>query len=257
MCSTQILLLIQVTLALGRATSSADRPEISPELKAFLGAEDLDDVGDTRDKIKVLSPKDSGAIRAILKEWKDSQAISNLLIHADLIPEDVRLDSLFRGLGEQRVPYYVLAAVLGFDHLNRDKLPAENRKRLIAKLVMILRETKDVRADRVSLTIGGFVAESDAPEMIDLMDHPNDTVRHNLRAWLFKTFKDRGAAKFAAAAGKSRLSQGAQRRLMTEFKEFVGSTEEAQDLKSGTLFAYIPNLKDFKPSIPQRTKPRD
>jgi tetratricopeptide (TPR) repeat protein len=220
----------------------------SPELKAFLVAEDLDDVGDARAKIKSVSPGDAAAIRAILKQWRNAQAVSNLLMDSDLIPEDMRLAALFRGLAEQRVDYYVVAAVIGLDHIDRDKLSAEDRKRVVATLLGIIRETRDVRAKRASLTVSGFVSATDAPQVMALMVHPDETVRQNLRAWLFNMFKGRGVEPYATAARKSGLPEGARRRLVAEFTEFVKNPrQKEQKSKTHVLFAYIPNLKDFEP----------
>jgi tetratricopeptide (TPR) repeat protein len=221
---------------------------MSPELKAFLAAEDLDDVGDARASIKSVAAADKAAIRGILKEWKNQQAVANLLIHADLIPEEDRLATLFRGLAERRVDYYVVAAIIGLGEINRDKLSAEDRTRLRNTLLTILRETSDVRAKRASLAFTAFVSATDAPQIIALMEHPDETVRNNLRAWLFETFKDRGIKEHAAAAGKSGLPEKTQHRLVAEFEEFVKDPRRKdQEIKTHVLFAYIPNLKEYEP----------
>jgi tetratricopeptide (TPR) repeat protein len=233
--------------ALGSAEHEAD-PGMSPELKAFLVAEDLDDIGDARQKIKSVMPTDAAAIRAVLKQWSNAQAVSNLLIHADLIPEDIRLASLFRGLAERRVDYYVVAALVGLSEVDSDKLPEQDRKRLANMLLTIIRDTKDVRAKRASLTFENVVSADNAPQVIALMEHPDDTVRSNLRSWLFKTFGDRGIVAFTASARQSSLGEEAQRRLLADFKEHVKIADrKARESKLIVLFAYIPNLKDYEP----------
>ena len=102
-------ILVFLVVAIGCANHAPDQP-MSPELKAFLVAEDLDDIQDARVKIKSVTATDAEALHAILEQWREAQAVSNLLIHADLIPQDVRLASLFRGLEERAVDYYVVAA---------------------------------------------------------------------------------------------------------------------------------------------------
>jgi hypothetical protein len=216
---------------------------MSPQLKAFLAAEDLDDVGDARAKIKTLSADDAAAIRSILAKWEDAQAVSNLLIESDLIPEDVRLASLFRGLAEQREPYYGLAAVVGFQGIEADKLSDKERKRVAAELLAIIRKTRDARAKRASLSIDGFISERDAPQVLALLEHADDTVRTNLRAWLFNEFKGRGVEEFADAVRQSGLPAEAQERVIAQFKDW-----RAKPTDFGPLFGYIPNLRDFQPS---------
>jgi len=240
-------ILVFLLAAMGCADNAPNRA-MSSELKAFLVAEDLDDAQDARHKIKSVTATDAAAIRTILKQWSDAQAVSNLLIHADLIPEDVRLASLYRGLAERRVDYYVVAAIVGLGEVDGVKVPAQDRKRLANMLLTIIRETKDVRAKRSSLTFEGFVSADDAPQVIALMEHSDSTVRGNLRSWLFKMFEDRGMDAFTAAGRQSSLAEEAQSRLVAEFKEYLSiPDQQARRSKLVVLYAYIPNLKDYVP----------
>jgi hypothetical protein len=229
-----------------------DGPAMSPELKAFLAAEDLDDVGDAHDKIKALTPDDKEAIRFVLKQWENAQAVSNLLIHPDLIPEDIRLTSLFRGLAGPRVAYYGLAAIVGFGQIGAEALSAEERKQVAAAFLEVIRKTNDARATRASVSIGTFIDENGIPQVVSLLEHRNDTVRTNLRAWLFKVFKDRDVEAFTAAVGKSGLAAAAQERLIAQFREW-----QAKPTDMVTLFPYIPNLGEFQPSTERGVVPQE
>jgi hypothetical protein len=218
---------------------------MNAELKIFLAAEDLDDVEDARHKIKSLSAKDEAAIRTILQEWKEPQAVSNLLMHPDLIPKDLRGTALLRGLDEQRVDYYVVAAIGGLDGA---RFSSEDQKWVARRLLVILGETKDVRAQQASLMLGRFVSVADAWQVIAAMNHPDRTVRHNLRWWVFERFKERGVGSLAAALARSGLREEAQRRLLAEFKEFVKIADQGGRYpRFSVLFPYIPNLKDYEP----------
>lgn len=216
---------------------------MSPELMAFLTAEDLDDVGDARNKIKELTADDRADVHSILAQWQDAQAVSNLLLHPDLIPEDVRLASLFRGLAEKRVAYYNLAAVVGFQEIKSENLSNEERDRVVSEMVAIMRKTTDARAARASLSIENFFTEKDAPQVLALVDHGEDTVRKNLRALLFNKFKHRDIEAFTAVVGQSGLEPEAKGRIIAEFK-----ASQAKPTNLGALFAYIPNLREFNPS---------
>jgi len=220
----------------------------SSALKALLAAEDLDDLGDAEDSIMFVTPGDAKAIRDILKEWDSPQAVSNLLMYPNLIPEDVRLASIFRGLDERKPAYYVVATVVGLARIKPHMLSREDREGIASKLLAIIREAKDVRATRASAALGEFLRPSDAPLVIALTEHQDETVRHNLKAWLLETFKSRGVDTFAEAVRKSELPAEAPRRLIAEFQEFGRNHDQMEQVsKTQILYAYIPNLKEYQP----------
>ena len=176
--------------------------------------------------------------------WQNAQAVSNLLIHPALIPEDIRLAALFRGLRERKVVCYVLSAVVGFQGVDPGELAATDRERVLAELLAIVREMTGILTKRASVSFRSFAGEADAPQVLALMGHSDDTVRHNLRAWLFGAFQSRGVEPFTAAVRRSGLAENVQRRMVGEFTTFV--TSPPQGLKNPLLplWGYIPNLRD-------------
>jgi hypothetical protein len=252
MRSKKSLIIVALALAGGILAFYIWNLRTSAELRAFLAVDELDDMPDARDKIGWLSAADKATIRAILVEWQDQQAISNLLIESDLIPEDVRFAALSHGLTEQSVPYYVVSAISGLGKIDANKLSAEQRQEFREKLVAIIRTTDDVRAPRASLALRDLVEERDAPEVIGLMNHSDTTVLHNLRAWLFETFQARGKESFNAAVLKSGLTKETQSDLVAEFALFAADpNSKVNEQKTHVLFSYVPNLKDFVPG-PER-----
>lgn len=217
---------------------------MSHQLHEFLIAEDLDQLLDAWRKLGSLDADDTATVRSVLARWETPQAVSNLLFHPDLIPEDIRLDALFRGLAEQRVAYYVLAAVVGLQALDPTRLSAEERKRVAAELWDVMAQTTDVLAHRASVSFRGFVTDTDAPSVLMLLLHPDKTVRHNARAWLFSTFKDRGPEALAAAAQQTGLNEEVRRQVSDEFTEFVTNPPTGFKSPEFPLYAYIPNLRD-------------
>jgi hypothetical protein len=217
---------------------------MSPELGAFLAAEDLDEVLNARQKISDLDTDDAAVIRSVLDQWQNPQAVSNLLLHPTVIPLDIRLTSLFRGVGERRVAYYVLAAVVGFQSIDPAKMIAADRTRAVEELLAVIRKTSGVLAQRASISIQRFLGEEDAPRVFALWAHRDDTVWHNLRAWLFRTFLPRGVQLFAIAARASGLAEGVQRDLVEDFTELAANPRDRYDSRLGELFGYIPNLRD-------------
>lgn len=155
--------------------------------------------------------------------------------------------SLFRGLTERRVPYYAVAAIVGFGSIDARTLSAAERERVVGHPLAILKNTNDARAQRASTALGSFAGERVAPKVMGLLEHPDETVRHNLRAWLFSTFKDRGVEAFAAAARAGDLSEPKRRGVTEEVKELVENPPKEGDGRLSPLYAYIPNLRDFEP----------
>ena len=149
--------------------------------------------------------------------------------------------------------YYVLAALGGVAEIDAARCSAEDRKRVLAELLTILRNTNDIRAQRASLTLKQFAGERDTLQVIALLEHPDKTVRHNLRVWLFRTLRDRGVETFAKAVRNSGLRPEAQREVLADFKDYVADPEGAE--YTGSLFAYIPNLREVKPSTWKRLAP--
>jgi hypothetical protein len=219
---------------------------MTPELEEFLAADDLDDALHARGRIGALGAEDVAVVRSVLQRWEDSQAVSNLLMHPSLIPSDLLAASLFRGLAERRVAYLVLAAVVGFQSIDPAGMTAEGRRRITEALLALIRQTKGILAERASVSIQGFLGEEDAPQVFDLWAHPDDTVWHNLRAWLYRTFQARGDEAFAAAARHSKLAEEVQRQLVEAFGEWLTEPPEGFDNTLSLLFGYIPNLRDVE-----------
>jgi hypothetical protein len=218
---------------------------MNPHLEAFLGAEDLSEALMALRWIHAFDGKDAAAIRLILEQWRDAQAVSNLLFHPTLIPEDVRVTSLFRGLAERQRVYYVLAAVVGLQSINRAELSAVERIRVTEELLAIIRKTKGILAQRASVSLQEFISEDNAPRIFALWSHPDDTVWHNLRAWLCRTFQNRGVEAVTAAVRQSGLSEEVQRRLVEDFTEFLCKPANFDNWLS-ELYGCIPNLRDVE-----------
>jgi hypothetical protein len=233
---------------------------LTAELQAFLAADDLDELLNARQQIASLGAQDTAVVRSVLGQWQNPQAVSNLLFHPGLIPEDLRVASLFRGLAERQVIYYVLASVVGFQSIDPAEVCPDNRGRIVEELLSVIRATRGILAQRASVSIQCFLSEEDAPRVLALWSHPDDTVWHNLRAWLFRTFQVRGVQSFAEAARRSGLAEAVQTRLAEELSELVNNPPNGFDSRLSELFGYIPNLRDMGQKAERSTaadRPRD
>jgi hypothetical protein len=161
------------------------RPEerASETLARFLAAQDLDDLLHIALELPPLDQNDQAVVQVILQDWRPAQAVANLLFHVDKIPEDLRGAAVLRGLNDQSQPYFQLAATAGLQSLEPAALHSAEAATIRKRLLQIL-QTDSLVAARASVTVDGWLDASFAPPLCRLLDHPNETVRHNLLAWL-------------------------------------------------------------------------
>lgn len=217
----------------------------SAPLVRFLATEDLDDLLEARDDLGALSDDDLQVVRAVLAAWRDEQAVSNLLIHPELIPRDLRIATLTRGMNQREQVYYILAAVVGVGSLEGAELSAAEREALRDSLLELigLDESEDaIIAKRASVSLPVVLTAPDAPSVCQLLDHRAETVRHNLLAWLLHEFAadlptlhrlvdESDIGSEAQARVKSQIANSLERRRKGDF-----------DSLSGPLLSWIPNL---------------
>jgi hypothetical protein len=219
---------------------------MSPELQEFLTAADLDDALRARERIAILSAQDEVVVRSALQRWQDPQAVSNLLVHASLIPQDLLVASLFRGLAERRIVFHVLAAVVGLQSIDPASLTDADRQRIRDALFQLIRDGSGIFAQRASVSIQRYLREEDAPQVFALWPHPDETVWHSLKAWLYRTFQSHGVESFAAATRQSGLAQDVPQRLVEDFMGWVAEPPKGFDNTLFLLYGNIPNLRDIE-----------
>jgi hypothetical protein len=238
-----------LVLSAARAFSEEPGPLVSEKLQRFLTAEDLDEISEARDEVKPVTAQDQAAIRRILKDWRNGQPVANLLCFSDLIPEDIRLATLRRGLAEREVPYFVVAAIYGLSSVDSNKLTSEDRKQITSELLRIIRANSDVRAWKAALKLKEFATIEDAPRVMWLMEHCEKDVQRCLRIWLMNTFEGKTEAEYSAAASKSELPEAARRRLVQEITAFLVKPDtESKKQELRYLIPYTPNFNEYKPA---------
>lgn len=165
-------------------------------LGQLLMEEDLDYARRLVKCLKSSSDYDEVMIRNILdNNWDtEPQMVSNLLHFPSVIPEDLRLPSLLRGLQETKILYYVLAASNGLCSLDLTK------ESDVSDIKEKLKEaTLKPQGD---LAIHGFMA------LGKLLCHPEDTefvlrflhcdkstLHYNALAWILANVKDKNEVR--------------------------------------------------------------
>lgn len=147
-------------------------------IDVFLTAIDLDELSDAGEALPRL-PDDTGHAAAAIESWSDVQAVANLLMYPAVLPEQLRVDALLRGLRGDG--YLRLAATVGVGDLPADELPDDVRRELLDALLDVVASDAGPAGVRASAQVGPLLHTDDVELLEDLAAHPVDAVRHNLR----------------------------------------------------------------------------
>ena len=224
----------------------------SKELKEFLIAKDLDNLLRLNSTVKNLDENDNQIIREILKKWENKQAISNLLLHPNTIPQDIKTKSLIKGLNEQKTIYYNLAAIVGLQDLDKFAESEEMSTTIKNKLFQFIKETEDFRAMRATSTLQSKITKEDTSKIIECGLNKNEGVKTNLIAMIAQLHGKENIeiqlANYEVQFKKETKS------LREEFERQKERIENAPEEKKGffklslgmPLMGYIPNLNQIE-----------
>jgi hypothetical protein len=233
------------SLSLGFCSERAFE-EGSVTLANFFATEDLDDLQRAASKLGVLEEVDVRRIRSTLEEWHNEQAVANLLFYPRLIPEELRVKSIVRGLDERRQPYYVLAAAVGVQEMEVSTLTEEEMTVIRDRLLRVVASDSSIVAKRASVSLQTFLKKSDGETVCSLLGHPDETVRHNLLAWLVTTFEPGHSDDLRHFVEASELDKQTRQDITRQMTEYVQARREGKftgvDMP---LLGYIPNLSEF------------
>jgi hypothetical protein len=218
---------------------------MSPELKEVLEAEDLDGLLEARSKFRQLDEKDIKRVCSILQKWTCPQAVSNLLFHPFLIPADIRASCLLKGLRDKKNPYYTLASVVGLQGIDPTCFSEDERKVIRDSLISIIKNSNGILSARASLSVCDYLSLEDTPIMFELLNHPEETARHNILCWLIGIMDEKNPNEFVLLARNSNVPEDIKKETIEKFQEHLAKKETGESSSFSTpLYAYIPNLKD-------------
>lgn len=144
----------------------------------FLAAATLADARTAHDSLGPPDEETLGAVQHALDAWEDPQAVANALMFPDLIALPLRAPSLVRGLEDEG--YLQVAAAVG-----AGRLPApvaeEDRVALVDALLDLIAGQGGLAAVFAAQALGDLVDLDDAVEIVVLLGHPDDSVRHRLQ----------------------------------------------------------------------------
>ncbi|WP_181820745.1 hypothetical protein [Loktanella sp. D2R18] len=205
----------------------------------------MDNLANLRADLTELTPEQEDHIRLVVQQWADIQAVSNLLFYPSLVPADIRLPLIHKGLCERTTNYLVLAATVGLTDLNITDLTEPDRLAIADELIAVIEDKVAIAADRASIAIRPFLKANDAERVVGLLGNPTETVRHNLLGWLSQTERNLDESVLAARMDEKGIA--------TEIRRDLGDAlaRDRQRIKKGLVSmlsspraVYVPNLTD-------------
>lgn len=214
-------------------------------LARFLAAEDLDDLMRIASELPELSANDVAVVREVLHDWQPQQAVANLLFHSRLIPPDIRVATILRGLTERDRPYLKLASTAGLQLMERSDIAPSDAAVIRDRLLELIEGDGHIISSRASVSIEGWLDSSSAPVVCRLLDHSNETVGHNLLAWLIRHIDP---AELVPLLETSDLAPEKLQSAIRDADEYKRCRDGGVKFTraSSYFFGYIPNLCEFR-----------
>jgi len=216
------------------------------DLVEFLKTKHIDVLNQSFTELSSLTERDHQLILKVLIEWKSEQAIANLLYYPRLIPEEKRYDILMQALQAEDTPYYMLAAVVGVQTLNRKQFNSALRTKFALQLMEIIKADADIIASRASVVIWDLLDERSFPLYLQLHPVRSASANKNIMALALQKFKDLDKKKFKETLKKTNLSWSKRRKFISRYKKFLKGKKAGQDIfMLAPVYDDIPNLSDI------------
>ena len=220
-------------------------------LEDFLSATDLDDLMRAFSAIETLTDDEAARVEQILCDWRDHQAIANLLFHPQLIAEATRVQVLDRALGSDEVPYFQLAATVGLQGFGGERLPAERRSPWIAALAAFLDSSATVLAERASVVLYDWAVHRGDGQAARALAfrYPAgaDGALHNIVAALLLLYASHPPDDLARRLEEWQVPDERRQAILKGHQEYLqlkALDPSAAKNRTYALFAYIPNLSE-------------
>lgn len=196
-------------------------------------------------KLPELSANDVAAVREVLHDWQPQQAVANLLFHSRLIPPDIRVATILRGLTERDRPYLKLASAVGLQSVERSDSAPSDAVVIRDRLLELIEEDRSIISSRASVSIENWLDRASAPAVCKLLNHPDETAGHNLMAWLICHIDP---AELAPLLETSDLPPEKLQNAIRDAEEYKRCRDAgvAFTRASSYFFGYIPNLCKFR-----------
>lgn len=122
--------------------------------------------------------------------WNEEHLMVSNLLHAPhIIPDDIRLKTLIKGLREEKQPYYALAAATGIASL---QLEGPDAEKIIELLKNLSTHKQGTIAVRGFMTLAGLLRHpQDTSFVVKFMYKSQSILRYNSLDWLIANIQDK------------------------------------------------------------------
>jgi hypothetical protein len=154
---------------------------VQPDLERFLDANDPAELVAARRAMSTVDPADDAALHVIVADWRDEQAVVNLLMYPELLAQDDRTPALAEGLSGSHGDDAVLAACVGLAAW----LAADDDAPAIAERLLRLvidDATWSPIAVHASLALAAYAEHVAPTDLVCALVHDDPVVRHNVLA---------------------------------------------------------------------------
>jgi len=218
--------------------------QLSPLIR-YLKVTDYDALELVLAEITISDHMESKFVEQVLTDWKEEQAISNLLFGPKLIPEAIRFDSIIKALDSDDAPYYVLAAVVGLQSLSIDVWTAEQKREIGQRLISIVGQNVELISARASITVWDFLEVGD-DELFKLYPVEVATANRNIMAYALTRYADISKKKFKQAFKEMDIKWGVRRKFIKCFKKYLrGKKNGSAVFLQAPQYIDIPSLTDI------------
>jgi len=208
-------------------------------------AKDLDELMNSAHNIGILTEEDQRTIRLVIDLWdKEPQAVSNILQHPHILPEDILYSTLVKALQEQIQLYFVLSGAVG---VQERKFTEEQEVKIVELLFKNVSKYRGPVANRAFTSLESFLKHPLYTAKVSaLLDHVDETLKHCARAWLIRNLEKESKEEIVQY-----LSQASEKSVSAFF---VTLEEHMEQIKQSgwssldsSLLSFIPNFSNFVP----------
>jgi hypothetical protein len=188
---------------------------------------------------------------SVIQDWRDRQAVANLLFHPDVMPASVRFEALDRALHSCDIPYFILAATVGLQGVPFAEIPSDKRAAWIQRLLGLVQSTWKAQAGRASVTLASWLEGAAASDilaaLVSLYPVPDEGASRNIVAMVLATWGDWPEDEFGRQLSELRVSGATATAFRHAHEEYT--RKKAQDVFRAMIMktpalSYIPNLCD-------------
>ncbi|KAK3727902.1 hypothetical protein QZH41_003711 [Actinostola sp. cb2023] len=180
--------------------------------------------------------------------WEEEHLMVSNLLHAPhIIPEEVRLKTIIKGLREEKQPYYTLAAATGIASL---KLEGPDAERIIELLKNISNHKEGTIAVRGFMTLAGLLRHPDDTSfVVQFMYKSQSILRYNSLDWLIANIRDKN--ELLNILDDKCMPDDVRKEATDRVNTIYLDKEDQIDRHDWTTedihhFTFVPNLAEFE-----------